>query len=97
MLNLEYRQLNDREVADCLRELPNWSLAGDKITRSFEFNSYAAGVMFASAVGQIADHLDHHPDIHIGYQTVDLSVNTHSVNGLSPYDFELAKRVDSLV
>lgn len=95
-MKLEYRKLSDSEATEALAAAPGWSIEGDKLTRTFTFDLYKGGVEFASAVGSAADQLDHHPDILIGYKKVTVSVNTHDVGGLSPYDFELARRIDSL-
>ncbi|NIV15466.1 MAG: 4a-hydroxytetrahydrobiopterin dehydratase, partial [Aliifodinibius sp.] len=39
---------------------------------------------------------NHHPDIMIIYNTVQLSVTTHDAGGLTEKDFELAKKVNEL-
>lgn len=96
MIELAYRKLTDTETASELGTAPKWALEGDVLTRTFEFKTYKDGVVFAAAVGFVADKLDHHPDISLGYGKVKVAVNTHSVGGISPYDFELARRIDAL-
>lgn len=96
MSELAYRLLTPEEIRTQLEQRPGWLQSGDKIEREWEFGSYKDGLVFAAAAGHVADKLDHHPDIEIGYQRVKISVNTHSVGGLSPYDFELARRIDLL-
>jgi len=96
MSELAYVKLSDSEVADRLRALDGWSLQDGQIAKTFAFKTYKDGVVFASAAGFIADKLNHHPDILIGYAKVTISVNTHDVGGLSPYDFELARRIEAL-
>jgi 4a-hydroxytetrahydrobiopterin dehydratase len=54
-------------------------------------------LVFATTVGFVADQLDHHPDLHIAFGRVTVSVNTHSIDGLSPFDFELARRIEALI
>jgi 4a-hydroxytetrahydrobiopterin dehydratase len=52
---------------------------------------------FANRVAEVAEELDHHPDILVhGWNRVRLSVTTHSEGGLTAGDFELARRVDAL-
>jgi len=97
MSELAYRKLSVEEIASGLADHKNWRQEGDAIQRTVEFATYKDGVVFASAVGFVADRLDHHPDILLTYRKVSLSVNTHSVGGLSPYDFEFARRVDALI
>lgn len=97
MATLEYRKLSPEEAQSQLAEAPGWSIQDDKLSKSFKFKSYKDGIVFASAVGFLADNLDHHPDLTITYGEVRVSVNTHSVEGLSPYDFELAKRIEAIL
>lgn len=94
MAELEYRKVEGDELATRLREFPAWNVEGDQLARTFKFDTYKDGLAFASAVGFIADAMDHHPDMLVTYGKVAIRVNTHVVNGLSPYDFELARRID---
>lgn len=96
-MTLEYRKLTDAEVATEIVHTPLWNVANGKIGRTFEFHAYLDGPLFAVKVGHVAEELNHHPDIVIGYRKVRVEVNTHDVGGLSPYDFELAQRIDALV
>jgi 4a-hydroxytetrahydrobiopterin dehydratase len=95
-VELAYRKLGDDEVRRGLDSLSGWAENEGQITKTFEFKTYKDGVVFAAAVGHVADALNHHPDIFIGYGKVRISVNTHDVGGLSPYDFELARRTEAL-
>jgi 4a-hydroxytetrahydrobiopterin dehydratase len=95
-MELAYRKLDDAEAQSALGMLQAWSILEGKLTKAFDFKTYKDGIVFASAVGSVADKLNHHPDIHVGYCKVSVSVNTHDVGGLSPYDFELARRIDAL-
>jgi len=92
MPELEYRKLTDEELQAGL--LPGWSVVGGQITKTFAFEAYKDGIVFAAVVGHLADRMDHHPDITIGYRKVTVAVDTHAVQGLSPYDLELARRIE---
>lgn len=93
---MERRKLNEVEIAERLTANPGWNVEEGKVTKTFEFKSYASGVVFAVAVANVADKMDHHPDLTIGYQKVTVAVSTHDVQGISPLDFELASGVDHL-
>ena len=95
-MRLEYVKLSDEQANDALGELSGWEIKEGKLSKTFSFDSYKDGVVFGSAVGYVADKLNHHPDLAIGYGKVTVAVNTHDVGGLSPYDFELARRIESL-
>ncbi|MGW0905874.1 4a-hydroxytetrahydrobiopterin dehydratase [Streptomyces sp. NPDC002853] len=89
--------LSQKDVEERLAELPGWSLAGDKITRSFRLGSHFAATAMVVHIARIQEELDHHSELTLGYDTVSLSVNTHSVGGaLTTLDFDLAGRVEEL-
>jgi 4a-hydroxytetrahydrobiopterin dehydratase len=95
-MHLEYRKLDDGEIAMALGKLPGWTVEHGQLGREFTFESYALALAFASAVGYLAEALNHHPDLTIGYRRVRVAMHTHDVGGLSPYDFALATRIESL-
>jgi 4a-hydroxytetrahydrobiopterin dehydratase len=89
--------LSQKEIEDRLAELPGWSLDGDRITRSYRLSSHFAATAMVVHVAQVQEELDHHSDLTLGYNTVLLSVNTHSVGGaVTAKDFELAQKVEAL-
>jgi len=88
--------LDETGVARGLAELPQWRREGTEIVRELKFKSYLDGVAFAGRVGAVAEEMNHHPDMHIGWRKVTLRVSTHSKGGLTAMDFELARKIDQL-
>ncbi|MFF8403323.1 4a-hydroxytetrahydrobiopterin dehydratase [Streptomyces sp. NPDC014846] len=89
--------LSQKEIEDRLAELPGWSAAGDRLTRSYRLGSHFAAAALVMHVAGIQDELDHHSDLTLGYNTVSLSVNTHSAGGaVTEKDFDLARRVEDI-
>ncbi len=89
--------LSDSEIGAALAELKGWARDGDALVKEFRFDSYLAGVAFASSVGVVAEGLDHHPDMTIGWRRVAVSFTTHDAgNQLSAKDIQAAAAVDGL-
>lgn len=89
--------LSQKEIEDRLAELPGWSLDGDRIARSYRLGSHFAAMAMVVHIAQVQEKLGHHSDLTLGYHTVSLSVNTHSVGGaVTDLDFTLARRVEDL-
>jgi 4a-hydroxytetrahydrobiopterin dehydratase len=89
--------LSQKEIEDQLDELPGWTLDGDRIARSYRLGSHFAATALVIHIAQVQEELDHHSDLTLGYNTVSLTVNTHSVGGaVTDLDFELARRVEGL-
>jgi 4a-hydroxytetrahydrobiopterin dehydratase len=83
----------DRALAE---RLPSWHRDGDVITRQVQASSFLDGIALVQRVAEVAEELDHHPDIDIRYTTLRFSSSTHSEGGLTGKDLELAGRIDRL-
>lgn len=94
MSDLTYKKLNESELALESMSVEGWTIEGGQLIKTYRFENYLEGPEFAMAVAQEAESLNHHPEMLIGYRTVRISVSTHDVGGLSPFDFELARRID---
>ena len=89
--------LSDAEINDALNSLPGWSREADTLVRVFKFDSYLAGIAFASAVGVLSEGMDHHPDLVINWRKVTVRFTTHDYgNKISAKDVKAAQAVDSL-
>ncbi|MBT3154192.1 4a-hydroxytetrahydrobiopterin dehydratase [Streptomyces sp. CHD11] len=89
--------LSQKEIEDRLAGLPGWSLDGDRLTRSYRLGSHFAATAMVVHIARVQEELDHHSDLTLGYDTVSLSVHTHSAGGaVTDKDIELARRVEDL-
>ncbi len=83
---------------DMLGQLNDWELneSGKEISRSFTFKNYYQTMAFVNALAWIAHQEDHHPDLQVGYNRVQVRFSTHSIGGLSQNDFICAAKIDAL-
>jgi 4a-hydroxytetrahydrobiopterin dehydratase len=88
-------RLEESQIDEQLGKLSGWKRDGDAIVREFECGDFKGSVAFVNKVLPIAEELDHHPDVAISWDTVTLTVSTHSEGGLTANDFELAGRIDA--
>jgi 4a-hydroxytetrahydrobiopterin dehydratase len=84
--------LSDEEVDERLPD--GWERTDDEIVRTYEFDDYLAGVAFAVDVGEVAEEEFHHPEIVIGYETVEVRLTSHEEGGLTEKDIRLANLFD---
>ena len=90
-------KLGEEQIAAALIDLPGWQLEGDTLVRTWRFADFVRAVEFVEEVAQVAEDLQHHPDIDIRYNKVTLRLSTHSAGGLTTNDVGLATRLDGLV
>ena len=88
--------LSDSEIEARLSEHPGWERRGDAIVKSFERGDFVGSVNFVQSLVGPAEEMGHHPDLQISWDTVTVSIATHSEGGVTAADFELAAKVDAL-
>ena len=89
--------LNNQDIKDWLKKLPEWDLDKKQIERVFEFDDFTLAMDFVNSVAEIAEEDDHHPEIDIRYNKVRVALSTHAEGGLTDLDFEVAEKIDTLV
>jgi 4a-hydroxytetrahydrobiopterin dehydratase len=88
--------LNETEIEARLKRLA-WEREGDEIVREWRFEDFAEAVAFVNRVAEVAEDVNHHPDIFLhGWNKVKLSLTNHSAGGLTEADFAMAARFDQL-
>jgi len=88
-------RLDEDEIARRLSALEGWALEGNAITKQFTAADFAGSVEFVNRLAPIAEDMNHHPDLAIAWNTVTVTISTHSEGGLTALDFELAGRIDA--
>ena len=88
--------LSEDEIAALLAEVPRWTRKENYIERTWKFQDFPEALAFINKVGELAEAMDHHPDIYNSWAKVRLRLTTHDRGGLTALDFNLAKRIDAL-
>ena len=89
-------KLNDRQVADALATLPGWSIKDGALHREFVFKDFVEAFAFMTRVALAAEAMNHHPDWSNSWNTVTISLITHSAGGLTANDVDLAAKIQAL-
>lgn len=89
-------RLSAGDIDRRLEELEGWSREGETITKDFERGDFMGSVGLVNDVAPIAEEMGHHPDLAISWDTVTVTLTTHSEGGLTGADFDLAQRIDDL-
>ena len=93
---MERRLLNDDEIASGLANLNGWKAKNGKLKKKYAFSNFAESLAFVNRVGEIAESMDHHPDIKFGWGYAKIATTTHDRGGITDVDFALAKKIDAL-
>lgn len=86
--------LSDIEIQRELGALPGWSRRGNALTKTFESPDFPAAIAFVNRMADVAERMNHHPDIDIRYTRVTCHLSTHSAGGITRKDVQLAAAID---
>lgn len=75
-----------------------WALVDgrDALCKTFVFDNFVDAFGWMTRVAIWAEKWDHHPEWRNVYKTVEVTLTTHDVGGLSSLDAKLARRMDQL-
>ena len=89
-------QLSVSKIAEYFQVLPGWSLQNGEIVREFRFANYYESIAFVNALAFIAHAQDHHPELSVYFNRVQVRFSTHDVSGISLNDIICAAKVSAL-
>jgi 4a-hydroxytetrahydrobiopterin dehydratase len=90
-------RLSPDELAAALHGLPLWSGNTEGLRRTVELPSFRDAVAAIVAIADVAEEMDHHPDVDLRWRTLHLSLVSHSAGGVTEMDLQLARRIDALL
>jgi 4a-hydroxytetrahydrobiopterin dehydratase len=90
------QKLTDAEIQAQLAQVPDWTLEGDRLQRTYRFKDFVEAIAFVNKLVEPAEAAGHHPDIAISYNRVTVTLTTHDAGGLTQKDFDLAATVSKL-
>jgi 4a-hydroxytetrahydrobiopterin dehydratase len=89
--------LTPDELVEALVDLPRWSGNVSGLRRSVELPTFRDAVAAIVSIADVAEELDHHPDIDLRWRSLHLTVVTHSAGAVTPMDLRLARRIDAVL
>jgi len=76
----------------------DWNVVDEHhLEKSFRFDDFRSALAFTNRVGEVAEAQAHHPDIHLAWGEVRLTIWTHKIDGLTESDFILAAKADAVL
>lgn len=88
--------LSSNELSEQLSRLNGWDVVNGEIQKTYRFETFPEAIQFVHLVADLAESLNHHPNILIEYRNVTLTVSTHDEGGITEKDTMLAKGCEEL-
>ena len=90
------RKLPPGTVGAALAALPGWSVDGDALRKVYRFADWRGTMAFVNAVAAMADDVDHHPELAVGWGRCAVAWSTHDAGGISENALACAARTEAL-
>ena len=87
--------LSDEQLELFLIELAEWRIKDEKLFRVLRFKDFNKAIEFMNQVAITAEAMDHHPEWSNVYNKVEIYLVTHSEDGITQLDIDLAREIDS--
>jgi 4a-hydroxytetrahydrobiopterin dehydratase len=88
--------LSDQAIRTKLQQLDvAWTAIGnDYLVRNFPTKDFNEGVQLVNKVAEVAEACQHHPEVRLSYNDVEVRVSTHDVAGVTDKDLVFAAALD---
>ena len=73
-----------------------WEYKSKKITKTYSFKNYLNGIDFVNRIAELAEKNNHHPDIYISWCSINISITSHDLGGVTTNCVRLALDIDSI-
>lgn len=76
--------------------LTGWRYADNALHSRWATGDFSAGAALTQQIAQVADRLNHHPDVDLRYPHLDVRTTSHDVGAVTSRDLDLAREVSAL-
>ena len=89
--------MTESEIKPLIDALGNgWTvIENHHLEKGYPFPDFRTAMDFTVLLGKLAEEQGHHPDIHLAWGKVRVTIWTHKIDGLTESDFILAAKADT--
>jgi 4a-hydroxytetrahydrobiopterin dehydratase len=84
-------------IEERLKALPGWQVKENALERVYLGKSYLDALEKLNTIAQLAEEADHHPDMLLSWKKLTVRYWTHTANGITDLDFDMANKVEAIL
>jgi len=73
-----------------------WDYDNKKLKKTYELKNFSKSIKFVNEIANIANSLNHHPEININFNQVEIKIGSVELNGVTTKCVSLAIQIDNL-
>lgn len=89
--------LTKAEAEEALKGLDGWRVTEEGVAKDFQFDNYYRTVSFFNVLAWLANQMNHHPDVTVGFKECRVRFKTHSIDDISDKDLEAAIKIEDIL
>ena len=90
--------LKGAALQELVEQIEGWQVINDHhLAKIYKFPDFAKALAFVNRVGELAERIGHHPDLHLSWGKVGAEIWTHKIDGLTESDFIFAAKMDAML
>jgi 4a-hydroxytetrahydrobiopterin dehydratase len=93
---MRVEKLSEADIQKNLRTVKGWTLVNGKLHKDFECKDFVTAFGKMTQVALVAEWMNHHPEWFNVWNKVAIDLNSHSVQGISNLDFQLAEKINEI-
>jgi 4a-hydroxytetrahydrobiopterin dehydratase len=88
-------KLRKEDINERLSRLPGWRYLNESLIKDYRLKDFQEAMGFVVKIALAAEKMEHHPDMTIEYNRVKIVLTTHSEEGVTEKDFNLAEKIEN--
>jgi 4a-hydroxytetrahydrobiopterin dehydratase len=88
-------KLTQQQIDQALASLDGWRYDGQRaITKAYRLKDHIRAMGFVNRIAMAAEVMNHHPELRVVYNNVEVALSTHDAGGVTQMDIDLAKKIE---
>ena len=85
------------KINDFIKNNHGWKHIDKKLKKTYQFKTYMESIEFINKLAKVAEKLNHHPDMVVGWCKIDIYFTSHDLGGVSEGCLQMAREADRVL
>ncbi len=91
------KALSETEIRNGLKDLTDWTYQNGALEAHYRFANFKEAFAAMTRIAFECEAMDHHPNWENVYNTLQIRLYTHDINGVGDKDLALAQTIEKLM
>ena len=83
-------------IREKIQRFQGWKIVDGKLIKEFRFANFPTAIVFVNKLVDPSEEMNHHPEIKVTYDRVEIRLFTHTEGGITEKDLKLLEEIEAL-